>query len=177
MQVLTPGGRAPDFELVDITGQPVRLSQVLEVASVAVVLDFWSVECSWSTEYDEWFAEVSEDWVGDGIVFLAIASNSNETFPMIAAAAKERKLGFPILHDKGAVVADMYGALTTPHIFVVDANGFLAYSGAIDDRTLDSPQATVNYLESALDALIRRHRPEPATTEPFGCVLVRTEVD
>jgi hypothetical protein len=75
--------------------------------------------------------------------------------------------------DEECAVADLYGALTTPHIFIVDRGGLLAYCGAIDDRSFRRRQATVNYVEAALAALQAGARPEPAQTDPYGCALVR----
>jgi peroxiredoxin len=155
--------------LTGIDGQPYRLS---DYAGSIVVLDCWSAQCPWSQHYDAWLAEQAPRWAAQGIHPLAVAANVDEDSAQIAAVAAERDLPFPILLDPGCRVADAYGAETTPHIFVVDRAGRLAYRGAIDDRSFRQRTATRNYLSDALVALLAGRQPEPAETPPYGCALV-----
>ena len=68
---------------------------------------------------------------------------------------------------------DLYGSLTTPHIFVIDREGKLRYQGAFDDVTFRQREPTRFYLKDALDALLAGRQPEPAQTTPYGCSIVR----
>jgi peroxiredoxin len=156
--------------LTSIDGQPYRLS---DYAGRIVVLDFWSAQCPWSQHYDAWLAEQARRWAAQGIHLLAVAANVDEDTALIAAIAAERGLSFPILLDPGCCVADAYGAETTPHIFVIDRAGRLAYRGAIDDRSFRQRTATRRYLSDALEALLAGRLPNPAETPPYGCALVR----
>jgi peroxiredoxin len=161
---------APPFELTGIDGQPYQLS---DYAGRIVVLDFWSAQCPWSQHYDAWLAEQAPCWAAQGIHLLAVAANVDEDTALIAAIAAERGLSFPILLDPACHVADAYGAETTPHIFVIDRAGRLAYRGAIDDRSFRQRTATRSYLSDALAALLADRRPEPDEIPPYGCALVR----
>jgi peroxiredoxin len=161
---------APAFALTGIDGQTYRLSGY---AGSIVVLDFWSARCPWSQHYDGWLAEQAPRWAGQGIHLLAVAANVDEDPALIAAAAAERGLTFPILLDAGCRAADGYGVETTPHIFVIDRAGRLAYRGAIDDRSFRQRTATRSYLSDALEALLAGRLPDPAETRPYGCALVR----
>ncbi len=161
---------APTFDLPGIDGRAYRLS---DYAGSVVVLDFWSAQCPWSQHYDAWLAEQAPRWAGQDVHLLAVAANADEEPALIAAAAAERGLTFPILLDTGCLVADAYGVETTPHIFVVDQAGRLAYRGAVDDRSFRQRTATRLYLSDALEALLASRQPDPAETSPYGCALVR----
>lgn len=158
------------FELTDLDGVRHRLA---DYAGDVVMLDFWSAECPWSRHYDGWLAEQVAGWARQGVRLLAIASNVNETDAFIRSVVAERGITFPVLLDHDCVVADFFGAMTTPHIFIIDPAGRLAYRGAIDDRSFRQRTATVNYVEQAIGALLSGGQPDPAQTDPYGCTIVR----
>lgn len=164
------GKTAPGFALVDLDGLMRRLANY---AGEVVVLDFWSAECPWSRHYDGWLMEQAGYWARQGVRLLAIASNVNETTTFLREAVAERGITFPVLLDPDCAVADLYGAVTTPHIFVVDRLGGLAYQGAIDDRSFRQREASVNYLDQAIAALLAGRQPDPTRTDPYGCTIVR----
>ncbi len=164
------GNTAPGFVLADLDGMTHCLA---DYVGDVVVLDFWSAECPWSCHYDGWLVERASEWARDGVRLLAIASNVNETVAFLRETVAERGITFPVLLDPGSAVADHYGAVTTPHIYVVDQTGKLAYQGAIDDRTFRQREASVNYLDQAIAALLAGHEPDPARTDPYGCTIVR----
>lgn len=170
---ISPGEPAPDFTLPNLlngNGNKVALSAL---RGSVVVLNFWSGECAWSRHYDAYFAEQAQRWAAQGVHLLHIASNDNETPDFARQKAAEFGMRAPLLHDPGSAVADAYGAVTTPHVFVLDPGGCVAYQGAVDDRTFRQREATVNYLSAAVDAVREGHSPEPASVPPYGCTIVR----
>jgi peroxiredoxin len=168
---LPVGAVAPDFTLTDaLSGETYSLSSL---AGRIVVLDFWSGECPWSRQYDDYFIERAPKWAEQGIILLHIDSNADETPADIDEMAEEIGISAPILHDAGNAVADAYGAVTTPQVFVIGADGRLAYRGAVDDRSFRQREATVNYLDAALAALLAGQMPDPAETQPYGCAIMR----
>ena len=78
-----------------------------------------------------------------------------------------------VLVDEQQQVANLYGAQTTPHFFVVDGKGKLAYQGAWDDITFRQRTATQVYVPRVVEALMHNQPPEVSQTQPYGCVLVR----
>lgn len=161
---------APDFCLPDTEGQMHRLA---DYRGQIVILNFWSAECPVSRELDGYFHQRYQQWAHEGITLLAIDSNSHYEDEVIRQVKAERGLPFPILRDRGNVVADLYDALTTPHVFVIDREGVLRYRGAVDDRTFRKRVPERNYLEEALAAILAdRPVPQPET-EPYGCTIVR----
>jgi len=73
------------------------------------------------------------------------------------------------LMDSDGATGRAYGAKTTPHIFVIDAEGKVAYNGAIDDDTSGNKADRTNYALAAVDALIAGQTVAVTTTKPYGC--------
>lgn len=164
------GQLAPDFRLPDTEGQIYRLA---DYRGQIVILNFWSAECPVSRGFDGYFNQRYQQWAREGIVLLAIDSNSHYEDDVIRQVKTERGLLFPILRDRGNAVADLYDALTTPHVFVVDREGILRYRGAVDDRTFRKRVPERNYLEEALAAIRAGCPVSQPETEPYGCTIVR----
>lgn len=162
------GDSAPRFELCDLHGNLHRLE---ELSGQIAVLNFWSAECDWCKRVDGEVLAQLEQWKNQVQVWW-IASNANEPFKMIAQVAGERHLP-TVLIDGDQVAADLYGAQTTPHFFVLDSEGNLQYQGAWDDITFRQRAATRLYVAEAVEALIHGKAPDPAQTPPYGCTLMR----
>ena len=103
---------------------------------------------------------------------LAIAANRNESVHMVEEASSARRIS-QILIDRQHAVADLYEAVTTPHVFVVDRGGILRYRGAVDDVTFRHRQATRFYLQEAVEALLNGSLPPLSETPAYGCAIVR----
>lgn len=164
------GEPVKDFRLKTASGEFLSLEQF---RGNVVVIVFWSAECPVSTEYDAFFNALFGRYSEGQIVVLGIDSNVHYGQDEIVTAVAERGVRFPVLRDADATIADYFGALTTPHVFIVDAAGRLAYAGAVDDRTFRQPEATVNYVDQALDALLAGETPPTTETQPYGCTIVR----
>ena len=159
---------APDFSLPDLSGQFHRLS---DYRGRIVILNFWSAECPFAERVDGELVRYLREW-GERVALLTVAANANESQAQAAAAARARGLG-PVLLGSRSGVPDAYEAQTTPHLFVVDADGILRYRGAYDDVTFRQRAATRSYLKDAVEALSAGRNPEPAETAPYGCTIVR----
>ena len=159
---------APDFELPDLQDIPHILS---DDPGKIIVVNFWSAECPHSERTDRYLVTLLETWKGE-VVMLSIAANRNESLSMVAEAAQARHIP-QVLLDSEQVVADLYGALTTPHVFVIDREGILRYRGAVDDITFRQRQATRFFLQEAVEALLNGRLPKLAETPAYGCTIVR----
>jgi peroxiredoxin len=168
--VIPTGEPAPDFSLPALDGDTHSLG---DFRGKVVVINFWSAECPWSQRADEQIHPMLAAW-GEGVVLLSIASNANETLHELSEEAEKRGIS-PILHDIDQAVAKAYGAVTTPHMFVIDLQGVLRYQGGFDDRTFRQLEPTVNYLEMAVEALLVGEIPDLAETPPYGCTVVYHE--
>jgi len=165
------GSPAPGFELKDLEGE--RHSPRDELGSI-LVLNFWSAECVHSQRADEEFEDLAKEW-GEGVAFWSIASNENEDDELIRNAAAKNKID-RLLRDQHLAVADAYGAVTTPHVFVIDERGVLRYSGAFDDVSFRQRTPTRNYLQEAVKAVQNGVDPDHFETSPFGCAIIRHSI-
>ena len=159
---------APDFELRGFDGQIHRLSAY---RGRIVIINFWSAECPHSERVDHSTMACVVQWGAD-VVMLSVAANRNESISSVENAARARRLPTVVI-DAGQVVADLYDAQTTPHIFIVDRDGILRYRGAADDVTFRQRKATRFYLEEAVEALLGGRLPALAETPAYGCAIVR----
>lgn len=88
---------------------------------------------------------------------------------------EQELMGYYVL-DQHSVVADAFGARTTPHVFLFDKDNKLFYVGAIDDNVNSSEEVKEKWLENALNAL-RAGEPEctPNSTRNIGCSIKRVK--
>lgn len=162
------GEKAPFFELPDLHGNLLRLE---DLRGAITVLNFWSAECEWCQRVDREIITYMDAWRGM-VKVLWIASNASEPYDLIEKAADERELP-SVLVDDQQKVADLYGAQTTPHFFVVDGEGRLCYQGAWDDVTFRRRIATQAYVPKVIEAIKHNQTQEITQTPAYGCVLVR----
>jgi peroxiredoxin len=166
--IVTVGAQAPEFQLPDLNGRSYALADLL---GRMVVLNFWSAECVWCERVDHELIAFLNVWKAQ-VKILWIASNANESPELIERVASERKLP-TVLVDAHQQAVNLYGAQTTPHFFVVDRRGKLAYQGAWDDITFRRRVATKVYIPMVIKSLNQNLIPEVTQTQPYGCALVR----
>lgn len=159
---------APDFELLDLRGVSHTLR---DYRGKIVIINFWSAECPHSERADRQLMGWLEKWNGE-VVLLSVASNRNESMQMVADTAEARNIPHVLL-DSDQTVADLYVAVTTPHIFVLDRAGILRYRGAVDDVTFRRREATHFFLQEAVNSLLQGRLPELNETPAYGCTIVR----
>lgn len=162
------GEPGPMFRLQELRGELHTLDEYL---GWIVVLNFWSAECDWCKRVDEELISYLNPWK-DQVKVLWIASNDNESVDLIKKTAIDRKLP-TVLVDTGHKVADLYGAETTPHFFILDGGGKLRYQGGWDNITFRQRKATQNYVPMVIEALGNDLVPEVTSTPAFGCMFVR----
>jgi len=166
---LAVGEPAPGFALQDLDGHEVSLAGL---RGRIVVLEWANPNCPFSRGHAERKTMVSTAARHPEVVWLAINSTHPSHSDHLDPAAYKRFLaehgiGYPVLLDPTGATGHAYGARTTPHMFVIDKDGKVAYQGAIDDDPRGHP--SVNYVDAALTALETGHAPDPATTRPYGC--------
>jgi peroxiredoxin len=173
MDTLIPNDQpAPPFSLPDLDGV---LHSLEDLRGRVGILNFWSAECPWTNRADQELRTYLITWRSK-VTLWPIASNANEDEEFLTRTAAER--GLPVvLRDAQHQVADLYGAQTTPHFFVVDSQGVLRYQGAFDDTTFRQRTPTRLYLRQAVNAVLQGRRPDPAQTTPYGCTIVRFTPD
>lgn len=167
-EVAAVGRPAPEFELADQDGQTHRLSSL---RGKVVVLEWTNPECPFvKRHYDAGtMTRAQAAMPADRVVWLAIDSSHHLTAETDKAWRAERRIPWPILQDRDGRVGHAYGARTTPHLFVIDAEGMLRYAGGIDDDPHDEKATDTVYAASAVEALLAGRAPSISTAETYGC--------
>lgn len=170
------GETAPDFTLTDLEGKTHKLS---DYKGKVVILEWFNPECPFVVhQYNEGNIKTygKELAKKDDYVWLAINSGA----PGTQGAGKEKNQSYqkewsiehPILLDEDGKVGKMYDAKTSPHMYVINADGILVYQGAIDNAPMGHVRGqgeAVNYVQRAVDALAAGETISPDTTRPYGC--------
>jgi len=164
------GKPAPDFTLKDIDGKEFKLSSF---KGKTVVLEWINSECPVCQRHykDKSMANTYNQFKTQNVVWLAIDSNNFAQTKKDAITKwwKDQGTPFPYLLDAPGTVGKLYGAKTTPHMFVIDPKGTLAYAGAIDDNNNGDKTKPQNYVADALTAITKGSAVATATTKPYGC--------
>jgi peroxiredoxin len=163
-----PGDRAPDFALKNQDGKEVKLS---DYKGKIVVLQWFSDVCPFIERHykAKTFTSLNDKYADKGVVQLAIDSSGASTLEEHQKWVSSHALKFPILQDEGHKVATAYGARTTPHMFVIDKEGKIAYTGAIDNDPEGDKSDRINYVAQALDELLAGKSVSKPETKSYGC--------
>jgi len=160
---------APLFSLTNYDGKTVSLS---DYKGKIVVLEWFNYECPfvrYHYEEAETMVNLAEKY-RDNVVWLAINSTSHQDVAKNKEFAEKYGVSYPILDDKSGNVGRAYGAETTPHIFIIDSNGKIAYEGAIDNSPMGSEKkGVINYVDKALEELIAGKAVSTSKAKPYGC--------
>jgi len=168
------GKAAPAFELKDLDGKTVKLS---EYKGKIVVLEWFQPTCPYDVKgYDEGgnCRTTGEKLAKDGVVVLLVNSSDSKASPENADSKsnaeffKSRKLSPRLLMDTEGTVGRAYGAKSTPHCMVIDAKGILAYRGAIDNAMEKDAKDKVNYVEAAVKELKADKKVTQTETKSYG---------
>lgn len=166
-----PGDAVPGFTLPDTDGAPVAL----HADAAATVVVFTCNHCPYALAWHDRLNAVARDYAGRGVRVLQICSNDAKRYPRDAPEAMRARVragefSGPYLHDATQAVARAWGARVTPDVFVVDADGRLAYRGAPDSDYRDESLAAA-WLRAALDAVLAGAPVAEPETEPVGCSI------
>jgi peroxiredoxin len=170
-QVEPRARRAPDFEMDSFDGRQVKLA---DYKNRIVVLEWLNLECPHSRyHYDtaQTMVNTARKYRDKGVIWLAVNSTFKTTPEANREFAEKHKLPYPILDDRAGELARKYGARTTPHIFIIDKEGRIAYDGAIDNAPLGKQEAgagKLNYVDQALSELIQGRKVGLPNTPPYG---------
>jgi hypothetical protein len=171
------GKAAPDFSLSDSNGRTQTLSQY---KGRVVVLEWNNPACPFvGKHYGSGNMQKQQaDATAAGVVWLTInsgASGKQGDLDGPGANAYVAKVGgkqTAYLLDPEGNAGHLYGARTTPHMYVIDAQGILRYMGGIDSiRSTDQSDIAkaTQYVPQALAELKAGKPVSVPTSQPYGC--------
>jgi peroxiredoxin len=168
---------APAFALTDQDGTPRSLS---DFRGRVVVLEWVNFGCPFVRKhYDSGnMQKLQKEYTAKGVVWLSVISSAPgkqgyfEADELKQRLATEKAVPTACLIDADGTVGKAYGAKTTPHMFVIDTKGVLAYAGAIDNiasTDVDDVAKAANYVSASLDAVMAGNEVPVKSTKPYGC--------
>jgi peroxiredoxin len=171
------GQSAPDFSATDSAGKTHRLS---DYKSKLVVLEWTNPGCPFVRKHYGGgnMQSLQKEFTGKGVVWLAVnstASDSVDYLPpaQLAAWAKEKQAApSATLMDESGQIGQLYGAKTTPHMYIVSPQGQLVYAGAIDSiasARVDDIRSATNYVRQGLTEALAGKPLSVASSRAYGC--------
>lgn len=176
------GDVAIDFNLPNAN---VALSKMPETVGLAkypnakgFIVIFTCNHCPYSIAYEDRIIALHNMFAAKGYPVIAISSNDavqypDDSFDNMTVRANEKQFPFVYLYDESQDIAKAYGAKKTPHVYVlkkVKKKLEVQYIGAIDDAT-ELDKVSVNYLQAAMEAILKNKKPAVATTKAVGCSI------
>lgn len=171
--------KAPGFRTLDANGQ---IRTLEDFKGKVVVLEWTSPSCPFvRAQYASGKMQELQSWSkASGVVWLSVLSTNpargDYLKPQQALAFLEGRKAQPtaLLMDPSGQVGHAYGARNTPHMFVINQVGVVAYAGAIDTQpTVDEsvvPKSR-NLVRAALEDILAGRRVTTPATAPYGCLV------
>lgn len=173
------GEPAPAFTATDSNGKPESLA---DFKGKWVVLEWTNDECPFVKKHygSGNMQKLQKLFTGKGVTWLSVVSSAPGQQGFVDGAranslTKERgAVPSAVLLDPQGTLGRLYGARTTPHMYVIDPQGKLVYNGAIDDKP-STDQADIaaarNYVSAALEQAMAGKAVAVASSAPYGCAV------
>ncbi len=159
--------------LPSIKGLDLRSGQSVEwQAGARSVVVFLSPSCPCSRSHEATLAKLAKQY--PAFRFLGVVSNRRLNGEIAKPHFVKAQLPFPVVLEEGVTTADAFGALNTPHAFVLDEAGNVLFKGGVDDSR-NAGRATQHFLADALQALTEGRPIEVTQARPLGCAIRRNE--
>ena len=171
------GEPAPNFTATDSNGKVHSLSSY---RGKFVVLEWHNQGCPYTQKHYKSgnMERLQKEWTHKGVIWLTVISSAPGTQGYVTAEQENdymrRMNAAPTaaLLDPTGDLGHLYGAKTTPQMFIINPDGVLIYDGAIDDKpTTDEADIATsrNYVSLALSEAMAGKPVSAPTSRPYGC--------
>ena len=172
-----PGKPAPEFTFMDIEGTTGKLA---DFNGKYVVIEWFNHGCPFTEKHykSDKMQDLQRKYTEDGVVWISINSTNDghKNYTDAAMSRKEAEANGTsttyIVLDTSGEIGKLYGAKTTPHIFIINPEGKIIYEGAADSinstDVADIAKAT-NYIDLALSEALAGKPVSTPETKPYGC--------
>lgn len=173
------GQPAPAFSAKDTNGKTVSLA---DLKGKTVVLEWSNHDCPFVKKHytGNNMQALQKKWTAQNVVWLTIVSSPVGEQGYVDAAQANKLTAdrgaapSSVLLDPKSQIARAYGAQVTPHMYVIDKTGKLAYAGGIDDKPstrVDDLKGAKNFVDIALTELAEGKPVSTSTARPYGCTV------
>jgi peroxiredoxin len=171
------GKAAPNFSLPDTNGKTHSLAAL---KGKYVVLEWYQPDCPFVRKHYRSgnMQALQKEYTAKGVTWLSIDSSApgeEGNYPaskLNEISAQDSAARTALLLDPSGEVGRLYGAKTTPDMYVIDPSGILVYKGAIDNKRstdLADVKTATNYVKVALEAVMAGKTVATTATQPYGC--------
>ncbi|MDA8693250.1 thioredoxin family protein [Saprospiraceae bacterium] len=165
------GDKVDDFSMKNVDGKMYSLKDIENAKGY--ILIFTSNTCPFAVAYEDRMIELNNKMAPKGYPVVAINPNdpaveSGDSFDAMVTNYDEKNFPYLYLKDEASIYSK-FGANKTPHVFLVDSDFVLRYTGAIDDNANDADGVEERFVENAIAAIEKGEDPNPATTKAVGC--------
>lgn len=168
------GKRITDFVLPDATGNSVAFSDFRDLRVRVVV--FMGTECPIGNAYVPDLIEFQKKYLDQSVKMIAVNSMLSDTAKSIQTHIADFKIDFPVLIDADQSVADLFGVVRIPTVFVLDRRGKVRYAGRFDDRIgigFQRETAKRSDVEEAVNEILAGNEVSVTRTQVEGCKITR----
>jgi len=171
------GNVAADFDLKNVDGKNVSLASYEKAKGYIVV--FTCNTCPVAKIYQDRVEALNKTYAAKGYPVIAINTNDpvaspGDSYVKMQERAKEKNFSYAYLEDPNHVYTKKYGAMKTPHVFVLQktAKGNeVAYIGAIDNDQEDTNTSKTTFVQNAINSLLKGEKPAITSTKAVGCSI------
>lgn len=174
----TVGQAAPDFTATDALGKTHKLSSF---KGKHVVLEWTNPNCPFVVKhYNGNMQALQAEFMGKGVVWLSVNSTNKKSRDYLEPAklkawqAEKKASSSAMLMDDSGEIGELYNAKTTPHMYIINPQGLLIYSGAIDSiasAKVDDIKTATNYVRQGLNEALAGKAISVASSRPYGCFI------
>jgi len=168
------GKPAPDFTLTDTNGEEHTLSTYVE-EGYTVVLEWFNPDCPFVKKHHVKFGTMAatyETFQEEKVVWLAVNSGGKGKqgagLERNQKAIEDYEIAYPVLLDETGDVGKMYGAKTTPQMYVI-SEGVLVFDGPLDDKASTSELGEMNYIKDVVEKCCAGKEVDPTKVKSYGC--------
>ncbi|MES2511668.1 MAG: thioredoxin family protein [Pseudomonadota bacterium] len=176
----TVGQAAPDFSAVDTAGKTHKLS---DFKGKLVVLEWTNPGCPfvrkhYSGNQNGNMQSLQKEFTARGVVWLAVNSTETDSYDYLAPAKlagwvnEKQARPTAVLMDESGRIGQLYGAKTTPHMYIVNPQGQLVYAGGIDSiasSRVDDIKTATNFVRQGLEESLAGKPVSVAVSRAYGC--------
>jgi peroxiredoxin len=178
----------PKLNFKGLNGKKLTMAQL---RGKTVILAWYSMTCPVMKPSLPKLLQLNSDLASENLVVIGVNSNAHELadaklrkdkdgkplkpYQKLRKHVKKNKVNFMVCTDPGNFIADLFNARTTPHMFVIDPEGVLRYSGALDDdpKSLKQFSQRNSYVREAVVAIQNKQPVATPKTKPYGCSIKR----
>ncbi len=171
------GKKIESFSLPDIHGKARSLD---DFDGKLLVVAFIGTECPLAKTYAPRLQGLADEFAAKGVAFIGVDSNLQDSLTELAAYGRVHEIKFPLLKDNNNVVADQFGAVRTPEVFLLDKDRVVRYWGRIDDQYgfktgagYVKPKLRNRFLADAIDEVLAGKDVSQAVVKADGCFIGR----